>query len=97
MDPNACNYLVERKIACLAMDAPTVFAPDYVDVHRTLLGAEILIIEGLANLDALENDRVFLVALPLRVKGRDGSPVRAIAVDGLSYDQMAPFDHQLHP
>ena len=92
VSPDACNYLVEQKAACLALDMPTVLAADYVDVHRALLRAEVLIIEGLANLDTLENDHVLLVALPLRIKGRDGSPIRAIAVDGLTKEQMAPFD-----
>jgi hypothetical protein len=32
--------------------------------------------------------RVFLSALPLRIAGRDGSPCRAIAVDGLSEAEL---------
>jgi arylformamidase len=84
LPPDACAYLVERGIACLALDMPSVYGGDYVAVHHALLGAEILIVEGLARLDKLESGRVFFCALPLRIRGRDGSPCRAIAVDGMS-------------
>jgi kynurenine formamidase len=84
VSPDACAYLVERGIACLALDMPSVYGGDYVAVHHALLGAEILIVEGLANLELLESERVFFSALPLRIRGGDGSPCRAIAVDGLS-------------
>ena len=46
-------------------------------VHHALLGAEIVIVEGLANLDALQQEEVTFIALPLKLAGVDGSPVRA--------------------
>jgi kynurenine formamidase len=44
-------------------------------VHRAplLLGAGVLIVENLTNLDAIGAD---LIVLPLELVGRDGSPVR---------------------
>ena len=51
------------------------------DVHRALLEGGIVIVEGLCNLHELHQDRVHFVALPLRVRGCDGSPVRAIAIE----------------
>ena len=46
-----------------------------------LLGQGVLLAENLANLDQLPQDRPFLfIALPLRIQGGTGSPVRAIAV-----------------
>jgi kynurenine formamidase len=51
------------------------------DVHRALLEGGIVIVEGLCNLHELHQDRVHVVALPLRVRGCDGSPVRAIAIE----------------
>ena len=86
--PDACVLLAERGIACLALDTPSVYGPDYVAVHHTLLGAGILIVEGLAHLERLMNERVFLAALPLRIKGRDGSPCRVIAVDEMSAAEL---------
>jgi arylformamidase len=80
----ACRYLAERGVVCVAMDTPSVNSSDYIIAHRLLLArdAEILIIEGLRGLERLQGDQVILVALPLRIRGRDGSPCRAIALDG---------------
>lgn len=48
--------------------------------HDLLLRAGILHIEYLVNLDRLGRERVQFYALPLKIAGADGSPVRAIAV-----------------
>ena len=95
IDPQACEYLAARKIACLAVDMPTVYVPDYVTVHHTLLGAEILIVEGLANLEKLKGDQVFFMAMPLRIKGGDGSPCRAVAIESLSKEEMEILNKDL--
>jgi kynurenine formamidase len=90
--PDACKYLAEREIATVAMDMPTILGSEYVDVHHTLLGKEILVVEGLANLDKLGDERVLFSALPLRIKGRDGSPCRAVAVEGLPAEALEALD-----
>lgn len=48
-------------------------------VHRALLGNGIYIIEGLTNLDRVKGRRVRFAALPLRMPGLTGCPVRAVA------------------
>jgi len=54
------------------------------EVHEVLLSKNILILEEVANLDkVLENKkevRANFVILPLNIKDSDGSPVRAIAI-----------------
>jgi len=50
--------------------------------HKVLLGAGVPIVENLTNLDAIGAHLFDLIVLPLRLAGRDGSPVRAIAVIG---------------
>jgi kynurenine formamidase len=79
---DACRWLVERGVVTVAMDMPTIYPGDYITAHHILLGAKILVIEGLAHLDRLESDDVFLIALPLRLRGRDGSPCRVVALEG---------------
>jgi kynurenine formamidase len=50
-------------------------------IHHIILGAGIPIVENLRNLAELPNDKPFTIsALPLKLKGRDGSPCRAIAI-----------------
>ena len=46
-------------------------------VHRALLGAEILIVEGL-NFSGVEPGDYDFVCLPLKIRGGDGSPARAL-------------------
>jgi kynurenine formamidase len=79
------RWLVERRIALLGVESPAVAGltprEELVAVHQTLLGAEIVIVEGLANLDALTQEKVTFIALPLKLQGGDGSPVRAIAIE----------------
>ncbi len=38
-----------------------------------------MIVEGLANLERLP-ERFTFVGFPLNIKGRDGSPIRAVAI-----------------
>jgi kynurenine formamidase len=50
-------------------------------LHMMLLGAGVVLAENLVNLDRLPQDRAFLfMALPLRIAGGTGSPVRAVAI-----------------
>jgi kynurenine formamidase len=42
-------------------------------------GVEMILVEGLTHLELLP-ERFILVAFPLNIKGRDGSPIRAVAV-----------------
>jgi arylformamidase len=46
-------------------------------VHRALLGAQILIVEGL-NLSGVEPGEHDLVCLPLKIRDGDGAPARAL-------------------
>ena len=80
----ACQYLADRGVVCIAIDAPTIYPEKYMPVHHILLNkdTEMLIIESLMHLDRLQNDRIILIAFPLRIMKRDGSPSRAIAIDG---------------
>jgi kynurenine formamidase len=77
-----CRFLAERGVACVAIDTPSVNESDYAAAHRLLLGAEVLIVECLRGLERLQTDRVIFSVLPLRIRGRDGSPCRAVALEG---------------
>ena len=72
----------DRGIDTVAMDMPTINPGEYIKAHHLLLGAGMLVIEGLARLDQLTARDIFLIALPLRLRGRDGSPCRVVAIDG---------------
>ena len=61
------------------MDTPTP-STNWKECHLILLApdVEIVIVEGLNNLEQLPK-HFRLIALPLNIKGRDGSPIRAVA------------------
>ncbi len=79
------EWLAERKIALLGVEPPSVAdvnnKEELTAVHQALLKAKVVIVEGLANLDALHQKEVTFIALPLKLEGGDGSPVRAIAIE----------------
>lgn len=81
------EWLAERRIALLGVEPPSVAdvnsKEELTSVHRALLEAGIVVVEGLVNLDELRQEEVTFIALPLKLKGGDGSPVRAIAIEEL--------------
>jgi kynurenine formamidase len=89
LGPAACSWLVEHQVATVALDMPTIYPADYITVHHILLRPEVLVIEALTRLELLRGEQVILVALPLRVRGRDGSPCRAMAIDADSPAELS--------
>jgi arylformamidase len=79
MEPDVPAFLAERGVVLVGVDVPSVDALDSKElpIHRALAAAGIEILESLhlADVPAGEYE---LVALPLRLVGADGSPVRAI-------------------
>jgi kynurenine formamidase len=80
------QWCVKRKIALLGVEPPSVAdvgdREELAAVHRTLLEAGILVVEGLTNLGALSKERVTFFAVPLKIAEGDGSPIRAFAIEG---------------
>lgn len=56
-------------------------ADDGYPAHGILLGNDVLIVENLCNLDKIKKLRGFYSFLPLKLKGSDGSPIRAVFFD----------------
>jgi arylformamidase len=74
----AVNYLAERKIRLLGIDAITIGSPlNANEIHETLLTRGIYILEDL-ELGHVTPGRYEMICLPLRLEGGDASPVRAI-------------------
>ena len=75
---DAAQFLVDCGVQLVGVDMPSVDRAPY-PAHKILLGAGVPIVENLTNLDAIGADLFQLVVLPLKLAGRDGSPVRAVA------------------
>jgi kynurenine formamidase len=90
---SACEWLVRRRVKAVGYDYPPdrairtmIFSPatkvtrEECTTHAMFFPAGITVVEYLTNLHRIGAPRCRFVALPLRIEGADGSPVRAIAI-----------------
>ncbi len=79
----AARLLVEeRKAAAIGVDTASIDHGPSQDfaVHQIVNGANVPALENLANLDALPPRGAFVIALPMKIRGGSGGPLRAIAL-----------------
>lgn len=83
--PELAAWLEERGVVLLGVDTDSMdaFESKELPAHRRLAAAGISILEGI-DLSAVPAGIYDLVALPLRIEGADGSPVRAVLVERTS-------------
>jgi kynurenine formamidase len=78
----AARFLVEtRKVSALGIDTASIdYGPskDFI-VHRVAMGASVPGLENLDHLDALPERGAWVVALPMKIAGGSGAPLRAVA------------------
>jgi arylformamidase len=77
--PDAAEYLVDQGVRLVGVDYLSIeqFHSGHGRTHKTLLGAGVVIVEGL-QLSEPAAGMYELLCLPLRLKGLDGAPARAI-------------------
>ena len=82
LSPEAAEFCVEKKVKLIGIDYITIekYSDKAVPTHRKILGNGILILEGL-NLHEVPPGSYTLMCLPLRIKGGEASPVRAVLFD----------------
>jgi arylformamidase len=75
---DAAEFITSSGIRCIGIDSPSIESFNgNGDVHRNLLGGGCIIIE-LLDLSGVGSGDYEMIALPLRLKGLDGSPSRVI-------------------
>lgn len=83
IDPATARWLVEqRKVHAVGIDTPSI---DYgqsttFDTHQILFAANVPAFENVANLDRLPATGAFVIALPMKIRGGSGGPLRVIAL-----------------
>jgi kynurenine formamidase len=83
ISPDAAKYLVENcQIKGVAIDTPSLdFGQSKkFETHRILTAENIYGIENLANAGKLPIRGAALIALPMKIKGGTGGPVRVMAI-----------------
>jgi arylformamidase len=80
---DGARALVARGVTLVGWDYLSVeaFGAATAETHQTLLGAGVMILEGLTLTDVTPGT-YFLAALPLAIAAGDGSPVRAVLLEG---------------
>ena len=81
VSPETADFCVEKKVSLVGIDYDTVERYGDLDfpTHHRLLGNDILILENI-NLKDVPPGRYILFCPPLKMKGADGAPTRAILV-----------------
>lgn len=78
---DAAQTFVNSNVQLVGVQSQTVGNDtNFVDVHKLLLGAQIVILEGLV-LKNVQQGVYFLCAQPLALEGADGAPTRAILIE----------------
>jgi arylformamidase len=77
--PDAAEWLVEHGVDLVGIDYLSVgpYGPQNTKTHQTLLGAGVIVVEGLALADIPPGDYM-LAVLPPKIAGAEGSPCRAV-------------------
>ena len=79
LSPEAAMACIEKKAGLVGLDYITIEKPgdETFPTHRIILGGGILVLEGI-NLAEVPPGRYTLICLPLKIKGGEASPVRAV-------------------
>jgi len=82
LTPQAAQYLASVKVLLIGVDyhIPEALHDTERPVHHTLLGNNIVILEGL-NLTGVPEGEYFLLCLPLRIEGGDAAPARVVLLE----------------
>lgn len=79
------SWLAKRRVNLVGVEPPSVADVNNLEeiqlIHRILLEANILILEGITNLEAIQKEYVKLLAFPLKIYQGDGAPVRALIIE----------------
>jgi kynurenine formamidase len=82
LHPEAAQWLVdERKIKAIGLDTPSI---DYgqsklFESHQILFADNIPAFENVANLDQVPAKGTWVFALPMKIDGGSGGPLRIVA------------------
>lgn len=83
LNPEAARWLItNRSIKAIGLDTPSIdFGQSTLfESHRALFDKNVPAFENLANLDKLPIKNFVVIALPMKIKGGSGGPLRIIAI-----------------
>ena len=79
------RWCVKTGVRMLGVEPPSVADVNHIEelttVHKILFEGDVIVVEGLANLQSLTKPRVTFIALPLKIADGDGAPARVVAIE----------------
>jgi kynurenine formamidase len=84
LHPDAARRLIERGVAAVGIDTASIDHGPSADFasHRVLAAHDVPVFENVAQLDALPAVGFQVIALPLKIRGGTGAPLRIVALLG---------------
>ena len=83
LGPEAAEWLVNnRSINAIGLDTPSIDygQSQYFRSHQILFEQNIPAFENVANIDKLPPKGAYVIALPMKIRGGSGAPLRIIAI-----------------
>lgn len=83
LHPDAARWLTRnRKISAIGLDTASIDRGQSTlyESHRVLFASNIPALENVANLDKLPARGFSVIALPMKIKGGSGGPLRVVAI-----------------
>lgn len=85
LDEEATNWLADRGVENIGIDAPSIDHSDVMDTkeyaaHNVCLERDVLNMENMANLNRVAGTRYTLCAFPLKIRDGTASPIRPVAI-----------------
>ena len=85
LSEEAAQWLVsQRRIKAVGIDTASIDRGQSTDfrAHRVLAAAQVPVFENVANLNRVPAEGFHVVALPMKIEGGSGGPLRTIAIIG---------------
>jgi kynurenine formamidase len=82
IDSAAAAWLADRKVKAVGIDTPSIDFGQSTSypTHQILFAQNIPAFENVAHLDSLPATGSFVIALPMKIRGGSGGPLRIVAV-----------------
>ena len=84
MTEAAAKCLIEKKVKLIGGLEPfngVVGTDELRNIHNMFHENDIVLVQGMINLNQIKKERVFVIGLPMKIKGLDASTIRAVALE----------------
>ena len=84
LSEEAAEWLVQRRIKAVGIDTASIDRGQSTDfrAHRVLAAAQVPVFENVTNLNRVPGEGFHVIALPMKIEGGSGGPLRTIAILG---------------